>query len=176
MACHLNAPGSWHDSRVARPVYEKLRTRTPPGYYLVADTAFPRGSDRIAGRIRAPIKAGTCLPEDLVERQELMNVDRQLLSYRQTAEWGMRAIQGSFGRLRIPLPVQYNEVRGDLLECVARLFNLRTSLVGYNQIRTVYKDVWDEEKRFWIDFEDMLFADQRKNDRVGRFYMLTCDT
>lgn len=25
--------------------------------------------------------------------------NRELLSYRQTAEWGMRAIQGSFGRL-----------------------------------------------------------------------------
>ena len=26
IACHLNAPGSWHDSRVAQTIYEKLRT------------------------------------------------------------------------------------------------------------------------------------------------------
>ncbi|KAG6828836.1 hypothetical protein H0H93_014699, partial [Arthromyces matolae] len=47
IACKLNAPGSWHDSRVARDIYEKLRTRTPEGYYLVTDTAFPRGTDQI---------------------------------------------------------------------------------------------------------------------------------
>ena len=57
MAC-LNAPGIWHGSRVAAPVYEKLRTQTPPGYYLVADTAFPHVTDNIAGRIQKPLKAG----------------------------------------------------------------------------------------------------------------------
>ncbi|KAL0056665.1 hypothetical protein AAF712_016730 [Marasmius tenuissimus] len=38
---HINAPGSWHDSHVARPIFERIRTRVPDGYYLVADTAFP---------------------------------------------------------------------------------------------------------------------------------------
>ncbi|KAJ7653534.1 hypothetical protein DFH06DRAFT_1133698 [Mycena polygramma] len=57
IATNLNAPGSWHDSRIARPIYEKLRTRTPEGFYLVADTAFPRGAKQIEGRIRAPIKS-----------------------------------------------------------------------------------------------------------------------
>ncbi|CDO68934.1 hypothetical protein BN946_scf185000.g77 [Trametes cinnabarina] len=37
----LNAPGSWHDSHVARDLYDLLLTKTPPGYYLVADTACP---------------------------------------------------------------------------------------------------------------------------------------
>jgi len=55
---NTNAPGSWHDSRVAQPMYEKLLTKTPDGFYLVADTAFPRGSLDIAGRIEAPIKHG----------------------------------------------------------------------------------------------------------------------
>ncbi|CAA7259158.1 unnamed protein product [Cyclocybe aegerita] len=54
----VNAPGSWHDANVARPIFERLRTRTPPGYYLIADTAFPCGTQSIAGRIRAPLKAG----------------------------------------------------------------------------------------------------------------------
>ena len=60
IACHLNAPGSWHDSRVAQTIYEKLRTRTPNGFYLVADTAFPRGNAELCngGFIRAPMKAG----------------------------------------------------------------------------------------------------------------------
>ncbi|KAF4613306.1 hypothetical protein D9613_011207 [Agrocybe pediades] len=37
----FGASGSWHDARVAHPIYEKLRTATPEGYYLVTDTAFP---------------------------------------------------------------------------------------------------------------------------------------
>ncbi|KAF7785090.1 hypothetical protein Agabi119p4_1255 [Agaricus bisporus var. burnettii] len=64
IACNLNAPGSWHDSRVAQPIYLKLQHRTPEGYYLVTDTAFPRGSNQIAGRIQAPLKQGSKLPED----------------------------------------------------------------------------------------------------------------
>ncbi|KAK7685815.1 hypothetical protein QCA50_011161 [Cerrena zonata] len=61
---HFNCPGSWHDSRVAMPIYNRLRDRTPNGYYLVADTAFPRGTASVEGRIRAPIKAGQKLPHD----------------------------------------------------------------------------------------------------------------
>src|SRR6266576_997337 len=37
----LNAPGSWHDSHVAQPIFEQLHSHVPDGYYLVADTAFP---------------------------------------------------------------------------------------------------------------------------------------
>jgi hypothetical protein len=66
---------------VARGIYEKLRTQTPEGYYLVTDTAFPRGTDQIAGRIRAPLKQGQCLPADLVERNCIASFDRQLLSF-----------------------------------------------------------------------------------------------
>ncbi|CAA7266010.1 unnamed protein product [Cyclocybe aegerita] len=66
----VNAPGSWHDANVARPIFERLRTRTPPGYYLIADTAFPCGTQSIAGRIRAPLKAGQAVrgtPDEIVE-------------------------------------------------------------------------------------------------------------
>ncbi|KAI0917424.1 hypothetical protein AcW1_007380 [Taiwanofungus camphoratus] len=41
ISCNLNAPGSWHDAHVARPIFNQLRDETPEGYYLVADTAFP---------------------------------------------------------------------------------------------------------------------------------------
>lgn len=51
IACKLNAPGSWHDSRVAQAIYEKLCTATPEGYYLVTDTAFPCGTNQIEGHI-----------------------------------------------------------------------------------------------------------------------------
>ena len=178
IACNLNCPGSWHDSRVAKPIFERLRTTTPPGYYLVTDTAFPRGTDQILGKIKAPMKSGTRLPRDSDEREEAMRFDRQLLSYRQTAEWGMRAIQGSFGRLRVPLPINYTEARGDLLETIVRLYNLRSRTIGYNQIRSVYEPIWreGEQEELWNTFEGMLFSDQRQNDRVSRFHLVVSDT
>jgi len=60
----MNCPGSWHDSKVARPIYMKLRDKTPEGYYLVADTAFPHSRHFLEGWIKAPLKAGQQLPTD----------------------------------------------------------------------------------------------------------------
>ena len=118
----INAPGSWHDSRVALPVYAHLRRDTPDGPYLVADTAFPRGS-RLSGKIMAPLKQGDHLPSNPLRRMERLAFDRQLLSYRQTAEWGMRALQGAFGRLRVPLDVDPG-CCFLLLKVIARAHNL----------------------------------------------------
>lgn len=123
---NFNAPGSWHDSRVAQPIYEKLRNNTPDGFYLVADTAFPRGTQDIEGRIVAPIKSGQKFRGTVEEIEDRFSFDRELLSYRQTAEWGMRSIQGSFGQLRIPLPIEDVNFRANLLEVCFRLHNLRT--------------------------------------------------
>jgi hypothetical protein len=92
IAAKLNAPGSWHDSRLAQGIYEKLRNHTPSGFYLVADTAFPRGADQIQGKIRAPIKTSQRIQGTSVQIEERLAFDRELLSYRQTAEWGMRAM------------------------------------------------------------------------------------
>lgn len=159
---------------MARGIYEKLRSETPEGYYLVADTAFPRGSDQIQGRIRAPMKQGQRLPADPQERSRVEQFDKQLLSFRQSAEWGMRSLQGSFGRLRVPLEINHSDRRGNLLEICVHLQNLRTELVGINEIRSVYQPIWqaDEQEKIWNHFEDMLFGDQRKNDRVSQFHLM----
>lgn len=127
----MNSPGSWHDSRVARTIYHKLEHNTPAGYYLVTDTAFPRGTLRVQDHIKAPIKSGTALPHDKRARDEFMQFNNQLLSYRQTAEWGNRGLQGSFGRLRMPLPINNISARGDLLEVCFRLYNLRARKCRY---------------------------------------------
>jgi hypothetical protein len=110
-------------------------------------------------------------PEQMAEA---MAFNHELLSYRQTAEWGMHAIQGSFGRLQMPLNCNNNSSRGDLIEICLRLHNLRTIKVGINQIRTVYMKHWqqtDEDIELWIGFETMLFSEQRKNDRVAHFHI-----
>jgi hypothetical protein len=93
---------------------------------------------QIDGKIRAPIKTGQHLRGTEHEIEEWLAFDCQLLSYRQTAEWGMRGLQGSFGHLGIPLEIGHQEERGDLLEICVRLNNLRAQKVGFNQICTVY--------------------------------------
>ena len=55
IASNFNAPGSWHDSHVVQPIYEKLCNETPDGFYLVAETAFPCGIINIEGCIMAPV-------------------------------------------------------------------------------------------------------------------------
>lgn len=173
IACVMNSPGSWHDSRVARAVYSKLEHHTPEGYYLVTDTAFPRGTTRVQEHIKAPIKSGTRLPRDSRERDEFLRFNNQLTSYRQTAEWGNRGLQGSFGRLRMPLPIGSVSARGDMLEICFRLYNLRAREVGLNQIREVYMPIWTagDQETIWNHFEEMVFGDQQKNDRVARFHL-----
>ena len=177
IACNLNAPGSWHDSHVAHPIYEKLHTKMPDRYYLVMDTAFLCGTDQIAGHIRAPMKDGTWLPVNEAEHSQLLQYDCQLLSFQQTAEWGMCTMQGSFGHLHVPLPINYSDLRGDILETTSRLFNLCACVVGYNQICTVYMPIWKEgeQEELWTTFEHMLFSEQCRNDRVGRFHLVVVE-
>ena len=119
----------------------------------------------------------TISPINEEDQNHLLQYDRQLLSYQQTAEWGMHTLQGSFGSLRIPLPINHSDLQGDLLETVSRLFNLCARAVGHNQIRTVYMPIWreDEQEELWMSFEGMLFSEQRRNDRVSRFHLVASE-
>lgn len=54
-----NCPGSWHDSRIAVHLYNKLRN-LPAGFRTVADTAFPN-TGTMEGIIVTPIKVLLCL-------------------------------------------------------------------------------------------------------------------
>jgi hypothetical protein len=115
---------------MAQPIYNKLSTNTPDGYYLVAGIAFPQGTDQIAGHIKATLKSGQCVPNDPAERQKLLLFDWQLLSFCQMAEWGMHALQGSFGHLCIPLNINFSEQCCDLLELCVWLNNVHVQMVG----------------------------------------------
>jgi hypothetical protein len=165
--------GSWHDARIAQDLYARLRDTVPDGFYLVADTAFPRGTQQVANKIRTSKKAGDQYSANHEDRAYEVALSRELLSYRQTAEWGNRFMQGSFGRLRVPLPADLHQLREIMLEVVSRLCNARTRLVGINQITTVYESIWREgfQEEVWTGFEDMLFGEQRKRDRVHRFHV-----
>ena len=95
VACTVNAPGSWHDSFIALNggLYDKLdEVFHSTGGRCVVDAAF--------SRVRCPylVKSGEKCFGDynlLVNRIKV-----QATSLRQAAEWGMRALQGSFPRLK----------------------------------------------------------------------------
>ncbi|KZT60965.1 hypothetical protein CALCODRAFT_428579 [Calocera cornea HHB12733] len=168
----INAPGSWHDARVASKVYEQLEIKTPEGFYLAADTAFPHNRRTLKSKIRTPLKSGA-----RATQQELQFTD-QLVSYRQSAEWGMRAIQGSFGRLRLPLDANDASARHLLLETIFRLHQIRVRLVGINQLKNVYEPIWTETKELkhvWRNLQTMLFPEIRRADRVAQFHYVVVD-
>jgi hypothetical protein len=170
----INCPGSWHDAHTAQPIFERLRDRVPDGYFLVADTAFPRGTRAIAGKIKAPLKAGQYVSEDPEEQTLQMGLNEQLLSYRQTAEWGMRTVQGSFGRLRKPLKINDATYRTELLELVCRLTNIRALCVGISQIQRVYDPLWRDsaDDRFWKDVEEEISGTVRRRSHIDRFRVI----
>ena len=116
ISVNFNAPGSWHDTWVAYPIYDQLAHKTPDGFYLIADTAFPRGAADIEGRIVTPMKSGQRFTGTQAEVKEKYSFDCEVVSYRQTAEWGMQSIQGSCEQLQLPLPIKNNQHHANLLE------------------------------------------------------------
>ena len=163
--CKINAPGSWNDSRNSEAIYQKLLHETPDRYYLIADSAFLHGCTNIDGRIRAPLTVCSCLPSDENSHARLLAFDRQVLSYRQTAEWGNHILQSTFGQLRLPLSAFDHQGRADLIQICVRLHNVRTRCVGLNQIQTVYMPA----DREWRNFEERIFPSGIRNSRVLRF-------
>ncbi|KAI7944016.1 hypothetical protein MJO28_011544 [Puccinia striiformis f. sp. tritici] len=166
----LNAPGSWHDSAIARPLYDRLLNHTPPGYRIISDTVFPRKSESLQSRILAPVKRGDRLPETPQTFSRMKFLNEQLVSARQAAEWGMRALQGSFARLKLPMPAADHEQRLCILQTVCHLHQLRCCMVHINQTATVYDLVWDENHILCRRFHRLLFKDIEKQCHISRYY------
>ncbi|RPB04719.1 hypothetical protein L873DRAFT_1833053 [Choiromyces venosus 120613-1] len=165
----INAPGSWHDAAVSRDLFTKLLHNTPEKYWVIGDTAFPTSKD-LVGRIITPPKLNSnSYPGDTAACYRFIKFNEQLVSARQAAEWGMRCLQGSFGRLKLPMPAQDAGYWYQLLEVCTWLHNLRTRLEGINQIRTVYEGIW-QGSGIYTEFKELLFSDIKKNDRIRRYY------
>ena len=76
-------------------------------------------------------------------------VNTEATSMRQSAEWGMRAIQSSFPRLKDIFLYEENGERRIIFKFMLLLYNVRARRVGINQIRNTYmphlnKDVNEE--------------------------------
>ena len=137
--CCYNVPGSQHDSTIAEVggIYKKLGDIfSARGGRCTVDSAFARMNHPFL------IKSG----KDSVE---LNRTERQLLkeatSMRQSAEWGMRAFQSSFPRIKDRIKWEVFGKRRHMLKMLVLLFNFRTNMVGINQILSVYKGHLDRD-------------------------------
>ena len=54
----LNTPGSWHDSNIAKRLYNKLLYKTSAGYRLISNTAFPQCTNQLACMGREQAESG----------------------------------------------------------------------------------------------------------------------
>ena len=63
---------------------------------------------------------------------------KEATSVRQLSEWGMRGLQGSFPRLKDKLVYEERGERLIIIKLIAHLYNIRSNLVGINQILNVY--------------------------------------
>lgn len=94
-AAIFNAPGCMHDSQISEwgGRHEKLENFfEKTGGIIVVDSAFDKG------RYRFLVE---CAQEEThAETLEYVNTIGQARSLRQSAEWGMRMLQGSFPRMK----------------------------------------------------------------------------
>ena len=79
-------------------------------------------------------------------------------SLRQASEWGMRGLQGTFPRSKKRLPSDKDK-RRLVIECIIFVHNFRTSIIGQNQIATVF----DPEYERVINVHGY--------DRIRRYYL-----
>ena len=120
-------------------LYEKLEDKVPENFRLLADSAFSGASavHRPAKILRVPKENSR--EYNQTQRQWYGAITRQ----RQAVEWGMRSIQSSFQRVKIPMPSDQHH-RRKILEVMFRLHNFRVSETGVNQIRRVFFEPYIE--------------------------------
>jgi len=122
-AC-LNSPGSWHDSQVCASLIAKV-LRSIGVYKICVDQGFPRSGelyDKLVGPMSRKTRSGLApaLRPLLLRRHNIY------VSLRQSSEWGMRALQGSFSRLKSRL-TSNKEKRLKVLKSIVLLHNFRNN-------------------------------------------------
>ena len=150
IACVVNAPGSLHDSTLASwgGVYDKLEeVHRACGGICCVDSAF------LANDVDYLLKSAQDTTNAVTHKD--FEVISQATSLRQSAEWGMRAIQASMPRLKDRFLYEQEEKqdkeRRIILELVPLLYNFRLEAVGLNQLRSTYVPNWSKDGDFIID-------------------------
>ena len=131
----LNFPGSWTDGKLSAHFIEFIK-RKIGRYKICVDQGFPRQGDAY-GILVGPISRRSARGLHGHVRDYLLKISNIHTSLRQASEWGMRGLQGTFPRLKRRLPSD-NTKRRLVLEAIVFVHNLRTGIVGKNQIKTVF--------------------------------------
>jgi DDE superfamily endonuclease len=145
IACVVNAPGSIHDSALAEMggLYDQLNeVYICTGGKCCVDSAFSSSTNPFM------IKSSENVLR--ADNAEEVLLAEQATSLRQAAEWGMRAIQGSFPILKDRIQYETNEERKVFLQLLPLLYNYRTNMVGLNQIRNTYVPLWGVDCRYIV--------------------------
>ena len=137
----INFPGSWAEGSLCAWFLHSICRRIGP-YKICVDQGFPQSGNAwniLVGpmneRSARRLHPATC---DYMRR-----VSNVYTSLRQSSEWGMHALQGSFPRCKKRLPGDFRQ-RRLVLESIILIHNFRTDIVGSNQIKTVF----DPEERY----------------------------
>lgn len=133
-ACY-NCPGSWHDSTVSLPLKATV-LRKLGQYKICVDQGFPRGGE-LYDKFVGPLSFRQRQALDPTCKRNILIRNAKYVSLRQASEWGMRALQGSFGRLKARLTADRHR-RHTVVKSILLLHNYRTDCMGINQIATVF--------------------------------------
>ena len=128
-----NVPGCFHDSTIAEwgNIYQKLSCiHDETGGKCTVDSAFSKQNYPFL------IKSSQTDPESNDPADFIVN--NEATSMRQSAEWGMRALQSSFPRLKDQFKYEETGERKIVMKMIILLYNLRARRVGINQIRNTY--------------------------------------
>jgi hypothetical protein len=143
-----NVPGCCHDSTIADwgGIHDKLeRVYEETGLKLVIDSAFASGIYEFLIKSSQDDLTADDQFLDVAEQVRNIAVKRAATSMRQSVEWGMRAIQSSFPRLKDTIVYEEYGERRIIFNCLFHLYNLRARLVGINQIANVYLPALDHD-------------------------------
>jgi len=151
----ISFPGSWHDSQVSLSLISKV-VRNIGDFKICVDQGFPRSGD-LLNKFVGPLsrRARSNLPEET--RRAALRRHNTYVSLRQSSEWGMRALQGTFVRMKSRLTSNKRK-RRQILTVIILLHNFRTDVVGLNQIATVFN----------VEYESYLNI--RNYDRIAQYY------
>lgn len=112
--------------------------RSPSGYTNLGDSAFVPDTSLTNGKMVRGRKANETVTVDSTELAAVdLIMQHIMLSERQAAEWGVRALKRRFWCLRLFLSPDSRQ-RARLHTVCAHLLNLRSRRIGISQIRTVY--------------------------------------
>lgn len=133
-----NIVGSWNDGDVSRDFQWKLcdPDLNLPQHGVLSDSAFPVSGDMFT-RIYSPLKEGELDKYPIHLQANILKMSRAITSMRQSAEWGMGAVEKVYRRLLIRLPCN-PVVRRIRLQVIHRLYNYRVRTTNISQIRSYF--------------------------------------